>query len=250
MIKLIIFDLDGTLAQSKAALDDEMSSLLISLLRVSKVAVISGGDWTQFQKQVLSHLPENQTLENLSILPTCGTKYYQYHSNWIKLYSEDFTLDESNKIISNLTTAVEESGFKAEQSWGEVIENRGSQITYSGLGQQAPLEAKKVWDPKFEKRQKIKNRLDISLAEFSVNMGGATSIDITKAGIDKAYGIRKLQNILSIESSEIIFIGDALFEGGNDNPARSTGVTCIQVRDPEETKRVMDGVIACLKAIG
>jgi hypothetical protein len=76
MIKLIIFDLDGTLAQSKAALDDEMSSLLISLLRVSKVAVISGGDWTQFQKQVLSHLPENQTLENLSILATCGTKFY------------------------------------------------------------------------------------------------------------------------------------------------------------------------------
>ncbi len=114
MKKLIVFDLDGTLAESKAALDDEMSALLSRLLTVAKVTIISGGDWPQFQKQVLSHLPQKQVLENLSILPTCGTKYYQYQSGWTKLYSEDFTEDEKNKIITNLNKAVEESGFKAE----------------------------------------------------------------------------------------------------------------------------------------
>ena len=77
-------------------------------------------------------------------------------------------------------------------------------------------------------------------------MGGATSIDITKPGIDKAYGIRKLRDILGIEIKEMIFIGDALFPGGNDHPARETGVVCIQVRDPNETKRVIEAILACM----
>ena len=76
-------------------------------------------------------------------------------------------------------------------------------------------------------------------------MGGTTSIDITKTGIDKAYGINKLKEILNINISEMLFIGDALFEGGNDFPARKTGIDCIQVRDPEETKRIIETVIAC-----
>lgn len=250
MKELVIFDLDGTLAKSKTALDEEMSELISSLLQVAKVAIISGGDWPQFQKQVLGRLPENKMLDKLVILPTCGTKYYQYQSGWTKLYSEDFTPDETTKIIAKLDVAVEEAGLKAKEPWGELIENRGSQITYSGLGQKAPLEAKKMWDPDFKKRKNIKERLTKTLPEFSVNLGGTTSIDVTKPGIDKAYGIRKLQQILAISVAEMIFVGDALFPGGNDYPARTTGVKCIQVRNPEETKRVVEAIIACLESTG
>lgn len=248
MIKLIVFDLDGTLAESKAALDPEMAKLLSSLLGAAKVAIISGGDWPQFEKQVLSNLPKKQSLKNLSILPTCGTKYYQYRSGWKKLYAEDFTSDEKKKIIDNLNIAVKASKMKFKRTWGEQIDDRGSQITFSALGQKAPLKAKKKWDPNFSKRKKIKKRLDKSLPEFSVQMGGATSIDITKPGIDKAYGIHKLQKTLDISIPEMIFIGDALFDGGNDHPARKTGVVCIQVRYPDETKRVIEAIIACIGA--
>jgi HAD superfamily hydrolase (TIGR01484 family) len=192
MKKLIIFDLDGTLAQSKAAVDDEMAALLSKLLEVAKVAIISGGDWPQFEKQVLSHLPEKQVMDNLSILPTCGTKYYQYKNGWTKLYSEDFNDDERKKIVDSLQQAVEESGIKPEKTWGEQIEDRGSQITFSALGQEAPLDAKKGWDPDFAKRKKVQERLAKTLPDFSVQLGGATSIDITKPGIDKAYGIDKM----------------------------------------------------------
>ncbi|HEA22023.1 hypothetical protein LCGC14_1416730 [marine sediment metagenome] len=247
MKKLIIFDLDGTLARSKSAIDAEMAELFYHVLHVAKIAIISGGDWPQFEKQVLQHLPKKTPLDKLVILPTCGTKYYNHTSGWKKRYSEDFSEDEKTKIITNLHKAIDASGCSPDKIWGELIEDRGSQITYSGLGQQAPLEAKKNWDADFKKRKKIKERLQVTLPEFSVHVGGATSIDITKTGIDKAYGIQKLREVLSLPISEMIFIGDALFEGGNDNPARSTGVDCIQVRDPEETKRLMEALIACLK---
>lgn len=247
MKKLIIFDLDGTLAQSKAALDKEMAGILSELMEVAKVAIISGGDWPQFEKQVLSNLPKKQSLKNLSILPTCGTKYYEYKSGWKELYAENFTDDEKKLITDELNKAVESSDLKITKTWGDQIEDRGSQITFSALGQKAPLDEKKDWDPKFAKRKKVKAKLDKVLKDFSVQMGGATSIDITKPGIDKAYGIHKLQHVLKIKISEMIFIGDALFDGGNDHPARKTGVDCIQVRDPEETKRVNEAIISCLK---
>ena len=129
------------------------------------------------------------------------------------------------------------------------MEDRGSQITFSALGQQAPLEAKRTWDPDFAKRQAIKAVLDQRIPEFSIRLGGTTSIDITKSGIDKAYGIRKLRELLGIQISEMLFVGDAIFPGGNDYPAKEAGVECIQVRDPDESKRVIEAVLACMRRV-
>ncbi|HZK98021.1 MAG TPA: HAD-IIB family hydrolase [Prolixibacteraceae bacterium] len=246
MKRLIVFDLDGTLAESKSSLDPEMSKLLHKLLGTVRVAVISGGGWPQFEKQLLSNLPHDKCLENLSLLPTCGTKFYQYNKDWEKLYSEDFTANEKEKIISSLKKAIDDAGFNVEKVWGETIEDRGSQITYSALGQEAPIEEKKKWDPDFDKRKKIKAILDQSIPEFSVRLGGTTSVDVTKPGIDKAYGIGKLRDTLGISIQEMIFIGDALFPGGNDYPAKEAGVVSIRVKNPNESKRVIETIIACL----
>ena len=246
MKKLIAFDLDGTLAASKAAIDKEMAERLAALLTVAKVAVISGGDWPQFEKQVLDHLPKGAKMKNLSILPTCGTKFYEYKKGWKQLYAENFTDAQKDKIIKSLDEAIDEAGVRAKKTWGEAIEDRGSQITYSGLGQDAPLAEKLKWDPDFAKRNKIKKRLDKLIPEFAVNLGGSTSVDITKKGIDKKYGMHKLRDVLDIEIREMIFIGDAIFPGGNDYPARESGAFSVCVSGPNETKRVIEGIIACL----
>jgi phosphomannomutase len=243
---LIVFDLDGTLAPSKSAIDAEMGTLLSLLLGVVKVAIISGGAFPQFEKQLLAHLSQHEHLDNLSLLPTCGTKFYAYKTDWHELYSEDLSEAQRQKIIGALSEAVATCGFQAEQTWGEPIEDRGSQITYSALGQEAPLQEKTQWDPDFSKRKKIKAVLDKSLPEFSVQLGGSTSIDVTLPGIDKAYGIRKLRDILGVATDDMVYVGDALFPGGNDAPARETGAVCIQVRDPDETKRVIEAIVACL----
>ena len=246
MKKLIVYDLDGTLAASKSPLDAEMAGLLHELLGILKVAVISGGAWKQFEEQLLSNLPRDERLANLSLLPTCGTQFFRYGADWKKVYSEDLAADEKARIESSLEKAVSEAGYKPQKLWGEQIEDRGSQITFSALGQEAPLAEKDKWDPDFAKRKKIKAILDRLLPEFSVRMGGATSIDVTKPGIDKAYGIRKLRDILGLSLKEMIFIGDALFVGGNDYPAEEAGVVSIPVRGPSETKRVTEAIIACL----
>jgi hypothetical protein len=246
MKKLIVYDLDGTLAASKSPLDAEMAGLLHELLGIIKVAVISGGAWKQFEEQLLSNLPRDERLANLSLLPTCGTQFFRYGADWNKVYSEDLAADEKARIESSLEKAVLQAGFKPQKLWGEQIEDRGSQITFSALGQEAPLDEKDKWDPDYAKRKKIKAILDRLLPEFSVRMGGATSIDVTKPGIDKAYGIRKLRDILGLSLKEMIFIGDALFVGGNDYPAEEAGVVSIPVRGPNETKRVTEAIIACL----
>lgn len=249
MKRLVIFDLDGTLAKSKAPLGAVMGGLLGRLLAVTGVSVISGGAWTQFEKQLLPHLPTDGRLDHLALLPTCGARFMRHEGGqWRQLYAEDFTEAEKKKITASLDKAFDQSGFKPTKHWGPLIEDRGSQITLSALGQEAPLDDKKGWDPDFAKRKKIKHILDPMLPDFSVTLGGSTSIDITRPGVDKAYGIRKLKGELDIPFSQMLFLGDALFPGGNDHPARTTGVDCIEVRDPTETERVIRGFLAAAES--
>jgi len=247
MKSLIVFDLDGTLAKSKSPLDDEMARLLAGLLQVVKAAIISGGDLPQFQTQVIDRLPGGSNLSNLSLLPTSGTKFFTYDGQWSKLYAEDLSDAEKNQIEGSLEKAVAQAGVQPAQTWGERIEDRGTQITYSALGQQAPLEAKEQWDPDFAKRKAIQTLLEGTLPNFSVRLGGTTSIDVTRPGIDKAYGIHKLRDVLHIPIEQMLYIGDAIFPGGNDYAALQAGVDCIAVRDPEDTKRVIETIIACLR---
>ena len=244
--RLVIFDLDGTLASSKQAIDDEMALLLFELLTIRKVAVISGGDWPQFEHQLLGRLPASSQLDSLLLMPTSGTKFYRFDSVWKLVYADIFTLDERKEIVAALETVVAEAGLADEIIWGERIEDRGSQITYSGLGQQAPLEEKAKWDPDVQKRTKLKAMLERRLPDFAVRLGGSTSIDVTRRGIDKAYGIRKLVQSTGFDIDEMLFVGDALYPGGNDAPVRDFGVATIAVRDIGETKLVIQTILRLL----
>jgi phosphomannomutase len=248
MISLVAFDLDGTLAESKQALTDAMGEAFADLLDVAHVAVISGGDWPQFQKQVASRLPKRANLSKLWLMPTTGTKLYTHKSGeWKIEYAELFSQDARKNILEAFDASLEATGFKPEQTWGERIEDRGSQITFSALGQEAPIAEKKVWDPDFAKRKIIQADLYKRLPDLSINMGGATSIDITQKGVDKGYGLKKLRDSSGIPLEQMLFIGDAIFPGGNDYPAKELGLETVRVKDPEGTLAAIAGIVACLK---
>jgi phosphomannomutase len=247
MKQLIAFDLDGTLAESKQPLADDMGEALAALLDVADVAVISGGDWPQFDKQVASRLPERTDRSRLWLMPTTGTKLYRFANVWTQIYAELFDDGQKKAIFAAFDDALKATGFVPAQTWGERIEDRGSQITFSALGQEAPLEAKSKWDPDFAKRKIIQADLRKRLPGLSINMGGATSIDITREGVDKAYALKKLRDASEIALDKMMFIGDAIFPGGNDYPAKQLGLDTVRVRDPQETLSVIATIIACQK---
>jgi len=248
MKQLVAFDLDGTLAESKQPLGELMGEALADLLAVAHVAVISGGDWPQFDKQVASRLPDRANRSRLWLMPTTGTKLYTWQDGgWTAVYAELFTDEQRREIVDAFNASLEATGFVPEQVWGERIEDRGSQITFSALGQQAPIDAKEHWDPDFAKRKVIQADLRQRLPGLSINMGGATSIDITQKGVDKAYGLKKLRDASGIALDDMMFIGDAIFPGGNDYPAKELGLDTVRVKDPNGSLAAIAGIVACLK---
>lgn len=251
MKQLVAFDLDGTLAESKQAIDAEMGALLARLTRAAHVAVISGGDWPQFEAQLIGNLPAEADLSRLLAMPTSGTKLYRNEgTGWTQIYADNFSAEERDTIIAALDKAIVEAGLQDDPAWGEKIEDRGSQITFSALGQEAPLDAKHAWDPDFAKRKKMQAILEPVLPEFTVRTGGSTSLDITRKGIDKAYGIKRLSEISGIATTDMIFMGDAIYPGGNDYAVRAAGVDSVAIRDVTETKRVIEAILYCLETQG
>lgn len=252
--KVIAFDLDGTLAPSKSPAPDKIIKLLDQLLDRYHVCVISGGKFEQFEEQLLSNLkvvPEK--LEKLHIMPTCGTRYYHYDivkKAWQKVYAEDFTQAEKKKIISALAKTFDDLSYRPKKTYGETIEDRGSQITLSTLGQdivdelgEKGVHLKEAWDPDNAKKQKIRDMAARLLPKFEVRVGGLTSVDVTKPGIDKAYGMKKLMELLGISKKEIFFIGDRLAEGGNDYPVKAMGIDCMEISHWQETALVIEAII-------
>lgn len=253
MKKVIAFDLDGTLAESKSAIEDVMAELLGRLLDKFQVCVISGGKFEQFDKQLIANLKIDPIkFEALHIMPTCGTRYYKYDiitKHWKMVYAEDFTEAEKKKITGVLNKALDELGFREKKTWGDIIEDRGSQITLSTLGQDVVDELgkegiilKEAWDSDSSKKQLIRDFSAALLPEFEVRVGGLTSIDVTKPGIDKAYGMQRLMKVLDISKDEILFMGDRLAEGGNDYPVKEMGIDSVEVSSWKETAIIIEAI--------
>ena len=243
---LIVFDLDPTLANGDLVMDTQIAGLLNQLLKLTKVAVISSSDWAHFEKKLLPALSVKQYLKNLVLLPSSGTRYYQYRSGWNEVHTETLTLAEKAKIEAQVLKVLEATDKDAGKLTGNQFEFKGRNIIFSILGQQATEVEKQAYDPDQVKRKKIKTALDEVLYDYSVKIEGPDQLMISKTGIDKAHGIYKLHQVLDIKTRKILFIGNALFEGGNDYAAKATGVECIQVKNPDETKIVIETIIACL----
>lgn len=244
---LVAFDLDDTLAPSKSAIDPRMLDLLERLLQRVEVCVISGGNFEQFDAQLLSglgHLSE-ETLAGLHLLPTCGTQYFRrVDGSWSASYKEVLTDDQKTRAIDALTTEANRLGLWEAETWGDIIEDRGSQITFSALGQQAPVEAKKAWDPTGEKKNSLRSAVAALVTDLEVRSGGSTSVDITRKGIDKAYGMRKLAEQTGYTLDEMLFVGDRLDPEGNDYPVLALGVTCHAVEGWEDTADFLDDFLS------
>lgn len=247
--RLVAFDLDDTLAPSKAPISPRIADLLIGLAERVEVAIISGAQLGQFRTQVVGQLPPApaETLAHVHIMPTCGTQYYRIAADGLTtMYAYPLTDDEKARAIAAVEREARRLGLWATETWGDAIEDRGSQITFSALGQFAPLEAKVAWDPTGEKKNRLRDAVAPLLPDLEVRSGGSTSVDITHRGIDKAYGMNQLVTETGIPLSDMLFVGDRLDEHGNDYPVLAMGVRCQAVTGWEDTADFLARLIPTL----
>lgn len=250
-MKVILFDLDDTLAPSKSRLDPAMASLLSRLLERLDVCIISGGRYEQFQAQVLTALDPAARLDRLHLMPTCGTQYYRWSpagpgDGWVQQYAEHLTADEKARALATVEMGARELGLWESQTWGPVLEDRGSQITFSALGQAAPVSVKSAWDPDGQKKEALRAYVAERLPDLEVRSGGSTSVDITRIGIDKAYGVHQLCTAFGLDLADLLFVGDRLDEGGNDYPVKAMGVECVAVHDWHDTAQFLTTLLQTL----
>ena len=244
---IIAFDIDDTLTESKQPMDAEMEGLLVELLKRKHVAILSGGSFYQFEKQIIKRFKnENKIIfNNLFLFPANATEFYVYNTKWKKIYSNSFNINEKKHIYNAIKKALIIGEMETPRKiYGDMIEDRGGQITFSALGMQAPLELKKSWDPDNKKKEILRKILNKMLPRLSVRTGGTTSIDITKIGYDKAYGLEFLMDYLNVSKERILYIGDALYHGGNDEVALGAGVKCVIVEDSSETKELLRNILS------
>ncbi|MCX6754510.1 MAG: HAD-IIB family hydrolase [Candidatus Nomurabacteria bacterium] len=247
--KIIAFDLDGTLAESKQHLEGDMSELICLLAKEKIVVIITGGSFEQFKKQFLPFLKISDNDEfivykNLILLSTSGSQRYQYDEkskDWIMTDIKEFPEGVKNDVIKSLNNIISSSNYDIGSvvEGDMVIEDRLTQITMSALGQHAPIELKKLWDPEQVKRQEIKRLLESELPDVSIIIGGTTSLDILPKGFDKAKGLIRLLNKLEMTKEDMIFMGDAIFPGGNDYSVYEAGIESIKVSGPIESKEII-----------
>ncbi|OGE74451.1 MAG: hypothetical protein A3C49_03275 [Candidatus Doudnabacteria bacterium RIFCSPHIGHO2_02_FULL_42_25] len=250
---LIVFDLDGTLARTKSPMDKEMARILKQLLSVKKVAVIGGGKYEVFQMQLLNELKASKKLlENLFLFPTTATVFYKYQNGWKKVYYHGLTKQQVKHIEDAFNWVFKQIGYKQpEKTYGDIIENRGSQVSWSVYGQDLVtalgskgVKMKEEWKKKNTPlKMKIAKLVQKRLPGLEVRAAGFTTVDVTKKGIDKGYGINQIQKHLKTPIKKMLFIGDAIVPGGNDYAVVRTGVDYIPIKGPEETKKIIKKII-------
>lgn len=247
--RLVAFDLDDTLAPSKHPIPPRIGELLVALAERVDVAIISGAQIEQFRTQVVEQLPDAsaETLSHIDLLPTCGTQFYRLRDGGIEtVYAHELTADEKADAIAAVEEEARRLGLWESRTWGDIIEDRGSQITFSALGQEAPLSEKRAWDPTGSKKSALREAVAARLPGLEVRSGGSTSVDITHHGIDKAYGMNQLAEETGIPLDDMLFVGDRLDPGGNDYPVLELGVPCHAVEDWEDTVTYLEQLVPTL----
>lgn len=260
MKKILAFDVDQTLNIAKTPIPDEIADLLIGCLRKGfKICPISGQKFDQFLIQIVEPLKSRgatkDDLINLHLFVAQGTQYYRYSplkegscqaEDWQKVYDYPLEPSEVEKITKSIETAAKELGFWEEdklKDGDEIIENRLSQVTFSALGQKAGTEEKYAWDPDCKKREEIVKRAKELAPEFDYEIGGTTSINAIRPGMNKKFGMEKLMEELHVEKKDILYFGDMTNPGGNDYPVVMMGIDTITVRSHEDTAFALRGIL-------
>ncbi|MFA7309629.1 MAG: HAD-IIB family hydrolase [Candidatus Paceibacterota bacterium] len=247
--KVAVFDVDDTLAESFQAPKPEMLLRLARLLECIPVAIISGAGFSRINDGFLVPLEKTPHIRRLIVLPNSSAQAYTWADGWNEEYNLSLSADEKRQIKIAFAQASEDLPLIHDtKQYGERIADREAQIAFTVVGLDAPQDIKMGWDPGAAKRRIIRDYLLKKLPEFDIRTGGASTIDVTHRGINKSYGVRWLSEKLKISPGDMLYVGDALYEGGNDAVVISTGIQTRSVTGPAETAIVIDELLSVCRA--
>ncbi len=224
----------------------EMVKKLGDLLERIPLAIMSAAGFPRIRDQFISHLEHSPHISQFYIFPNSTAECYTFkNGEWKLAYSLGLSEDDRETIRKAIRDALAETGVLEEHPKHEpMIIDRDAQIALATIGLDASFEEKKAWDPDQAKRKKLTAVLEKKIPQFEILMGGMTTIDITHKGVNKAYGVNWLSQKLNIPAPEMLYVGDALYPGGNDEVVRPTGIQTHMVSGPSETLIVLDELLS------
>lgn len=231
--KVIIADVDDTICESCQVISPEMADQIARMIRPGyEFAFISGTKSQDLQNMISSRLKEKHHL-----LATTGTNYAIVEGDAVSVvYNNSFAPEEKDEIFAALKKMISHYNIKSLTTEEDQLQDRDSQITLSAIGRNAPSNLKAAYDPDGSKRKEwikfLKEHLDEN--KYDIKIGGTTSIDVTRKGLDKEWGIKAFAKHHNIPLNSILFFGDKLHQEGNDFPATKI-VDCIAVKSPKDT---------------
>ncbi len=242
----VIFDLDNTLGEAFHPPLPSMLERFEKLLSRVPIAIMSAARLERISQDVLGHLSPGVDLSRLDLFTANGAQAYFYkEGEWRAQYQFGFTEEERSIIRAALEECVLATGvLDNSTAYGEQFVDYEGYIAFTALGLGAPSAERKAWDPDVKKRYRLRDALQEKLPQFDVYIGGSTSVDITPKGINKAFAVDWYAKHLSVAPSEMLYVGDALYRGGNDEVVIATGIRTRQVSGPDETEKVIDELLS------
>ena len=231
-IKLIAFDLDGTLTQHKTPLSAEHREILTKLSKKYKLLMAGAGMCMRIFNQM--------ELFPIDILGNYGLQYGEYNAATGELeIKENMTFPCDRESVEKRVTMLREKYGFTEYA-GENVEFHASGcVTFPILGTKAKQEDKLAFDPDRSKRRAIYEDVKRVFSDYVVFVGGSSSFDMAPAPYNKAYALAKYCQERGIKHDEVVYVGDDYGPGGNDESVYLSDFNYITIDDYRDFPKVI-----------
>ena len=201
--KHLFFDMDQTIAPSRQMILPDMYAYLSSLPQ--DIIVVSGSSIEQIPNQLADLRSFRLGQNGNHAIDQAGLELWHY------------PLEEHHRteILDHISEIVELLEHPLKHEWNP-IEDRGAQITFSPIGNTAPVELKKTYDPDRKKRESLLASIPFASQELIVKIGGSTSLDYLHKDRHKGTNVKRLIDLMSWNKDDCVYFGDGLYPGGND----------------------------------
>ena len=224
MVKLMAFDLDGTLTQHKTPLSPENRAVLDALGRKYRLVMVGAGQCRRIFNQMEQY--------PIDIIGNYGLQYAKYDpekKDIVTVRDEVLPCDRPS-VEARVTALREKYGFTTYA--GENVEFHPSGcVTFPILGTKAQQADKLAFDPDRSRRRAIYAEVCETFPEYVVFVGGSSSFDMAPKPYNKYYALDIYCKEHGVAHDEAVFVGDDYGPGGNDESVYRSDFGFIKVDD-------------------